>query len=115
MGYISNQWLNRGQGLRNRSYNPVAVTISCGKATDSWSERNEVKAEFTARRAGGQYQTLHLSETEADTVAGTFVAHMSRQARDKVLSMLLRELSHARLLRALAVELRTRVRLPKDR
>ena len=115
MGYVSNQWLNRGQGLRNRSYNPVPVTITCQETTDAWSQRNEVRVDFTARRPNGQYQTLHLSRAEADAVAATVVSSMSQQGRERLLHGLLRGLSHAKLLRALAVDLRKRVRLPKDR
>jgi hypothetical protein len=93
----------------------VPVTISCREATDTWSRRNEVRAEFTARRVNGEYQTLHLSEAEADAVADAIVPCLSQQGRERLLHSLLRDLSHAKLLRALAFDLRKRVRLPKDR
>lgn len=93
----------------------MPVTISCHEAADTWSQQNEVRAEFTARRANDEYQTLHLSEAEADTVADAIVPCMSQQGREKLLHSLLRDLSHAKLLRALAFDLRKRVRLPKGR
>lgn len=113
MGYISNQWLNHRKGLRSRSYRPVPVSISCEEAADTWSQRNKVKVEFTARRTNGEYQTLHLSQAEADAVAVAVVSGMSKQAREKLVSGLLRDLSDAKLLRALAFDLKKRVRLPK--
>lgn len=113
MGFISNQWLGTGRGARNRSYKPVPVAISLEKATDDWSQRSHIQAEFTARRSNGEHQTLHLTESEADGVAGTFVSCMSRQARDRLLHSLLKDLSDAMLLKALAFDLRRRKRLPK--
>lgn len=115
MGFMSNQWLNRGQGVRNRSYNPVPVEVSVEKATDGWSQRNEIRAAFTARKKySAQHQTLHLTELEADKLASTIASCMSRKGREKLLLGLLKELSDAMLLRVLALDLRARKRrLPK--
>jgi len=115
MGFISNQWLNRGQGVRNRKYHPVQVDISVRKATSTWSQEHHIRAAFTARRSTAEYQTLHLTEGEADKVAGTIVSCMSRQGRENLLHGLLKELTDAKLLKALAFDLRTRKRLPKGR
>jgi len=115
MGFISNQWLNRGQGLRNRSYNPVEVSVSCYEATDAWSKENAVTTEVKVHSSNGEYQTLDLSQSEADDAARALVATMSAVTKERLLQDLLRELSHAKLLRALAFDLRKRVRLPKDR
>jgi hypothetical protein len=115
MGHISNQWLGRGEGLRSRGYHPVPVSISCDTTNSSWSERNGAKVVFTARKGNGEYQTLYLSEAEAAKAAETLLAFLGAQARDRFLQKTLRGLSHAKLLRALAVDLRVRVRLPKDR
>ena len=115
MGHISNQWLGRGEGLRNRSYYPVPVRISCELAKGSWSERNHAKIEFTAYRANGEYHTMYLSEAESANAAEILQKFMSPKAREKLLQAMLRNMSHAKLLRALAVELKVRVRLPKDR
>lgn len=41
MGFMSNQWLNRGQGLRNRRYSPNEVTVRAEAPTDGWSLTNE--------------------------------------------------------------------------
>lgn len=116
MGFMSNQWLNRGQGVRNRSYSPVPVELSLRKASDSWSQANQIRAELTARKKhSAQHQTLHLTEPEADKLAGTIVSCMSRKAREALLQSLLKELSDAMLLKALAFDLRRRKRLPKIR
>jgi hypothetical protein len=108
MGFVSNQWLNRGMGLRNRSYRPVEVSITCREADDSWSRRNDVVVEFVARRPNGEFQTLHLSEAEANKVAATIVGRMSTEGREALVPRLLRGLSDASLLKVLATDLRKR-------
>ena len=108
MGFVSNQWLGRGTGLRNRSYRPVPVSIACKEANDAWSRRNEVAIEFTARQTNGEYQTLHLSQAEADKVGATIVSCMSQGGRETLVPSLLRDLTDAKLLKALAADLRKR-------
>jgi hypothetical protein len=108
MGFVSNQWLNRGMGIRKRSYRPVAVAVSCKEASDAWSRRNDVAIEFTARKAGGEYQTLHLSPAEVDKVAAAIVGRMSEEARKALTPSLLRGLSDAEFLKVLASDLRKR-------
>jgi hypothetical protein len=93
----------------------VRVTVTCKKTTDEWSQDNEMEAEFTARKTNGQYQTVHLSQEEADATAEVIVACISSSGRMKLLRHLLKGLSNAKLLRALAYDLRDRVRLPKER
>jgi hypothetical protein len=79
------------------------VSVACDKASDAWSRRNEVKIQFTARKPDLEYQTLHLTQAEADKVAPTVASAMSQEGRDKLL---------ADLLSALAVDLKRRVRQP---
>lgn len=95
-------------GLRNRSYSPVQVSITCTEADDSWSRRNEVAIQFTARRSNGEYQTLHLSRAEADKVAATIIARTSQEAREALIPRLLRDLSDPKLLKVLSADLRKR-------
>jgi len=61
----------------------------------------------------GSTRQCPLSQAEVDALAEKFVASMSPQARETLLVQSLRKLSHAKLLRALAFDLRERVRLPK--
>jgi len=119
MGYMSNQWLNRGQGLRNRRYHPVPVSVTCDKPSDAWSRRNEVKIQFTAQKPDREYQTLHLTQAEADKVASAVVSAMTQAAADKVAATVVSAMSHegrdkllADLLSTLAVDLKKRVRQP---
>jgi hypothetical protein len=121
MGYMSNQWLNRGQGLRNRRYRPVPVSVACDKPSDAWSRRNEVKIELTARKPDSEYQTLHLTQAEADKAAATVVSAMTPAAADKVAATVVSNMSQdgrdkllADLLSALAADLRKRGRRPKN-
>lgn len=113
MGFISNQWLNRGEGVRNRRYSPKTVTIRCFAPADDWSKRNEIRAEFTAKKDDGEYQTLHLAQSEVDAAAVELLSAMSPAERERLLVASLRKLSHAKLLRLLALDLRQRVRLPR--
>jgi hypothetical protein len=109
MGFMSNQWLNRGQGLRNRSYGPVPVTASATKPTSSWSKRNEVAVEIIATRPNGQFQTLHLTAGEAEKAASIIVKACSKSLRMKIADELLDELSDADLHAVLAGIFRRRV------
>ena len=113
MGFISNQWLNRGEGLRNRKYRPKVVAIKSLMPDDAWSSSRGVAVEFQARKEDGQYQTLHLSQAEVDSSAQKLVAGMTPAARERLLVESLSMLSHAKLLRLLAFDLRDRVKLPK--
>lgn len=67
MGYMSRQWLNRGEGKRDRSYGPIPVAVACYS-----DEFNGMKIRFSARKADGQYQTLFLSETEVNAALRLF-------------------------------------------
>jgi hypothetical protein len=109
MGFVSNQWLNRGMGLRKRSYHPVPVSIECEEARDSWSRQNEVVIGLFARKTGGEYHSLYLSQAEVDKAAVTLVARMTERKREALLDQLLRDLSNESLLKALLADLKKRV------
>jgi hypothetical protein len=112
---MSKQWLNRGEGLRNRSYRPIKVKIVCGQHDDtSWSRETGMKFHISAWKPNGEYQSLDLSQAEADEVAPTLVACMSQQGREKLVNGLLGDLSDAKLLRALALDLKRRKPLRKN-
>ena len=113
MGFISNQWVNRGQGLRNRRYAPVVVSLSCERSADAWSRDNQTEAEFVARKPNGEFQTIHLSQAEVDQAAQVLAQSMSVKAREQLLVELVGKLSRAKFLRLLALDLRGRIRLPK--
>lgn len=99
--------------MRRRSHKPVLVSVSSKRPTDSWSERNGIKYEFTAIRPDAEYKALHLTQEEVDLAVPGMVDAMSARAREDLAVRLLRPLSHAKLARVLALHLRTRVRLPK--
>ncbi len=86
----------------------MQVSIACKEANDAWSRRNEIAIEFMARKANGEYQTLHLSQAEADKVAATIVSCLSQEGREALVPRLLRDLSDAKLLRALAADFQKR-------
>ena len=111
MGFISNQWLNRGQRLKNRSYSPVAVSITSGTPKDQWSQEREIRIEFTAKREIGEYQTLHLSALEAEGAVRPILACCSEEVRAEILRELLGRLSDPELLRTLAADVRKRVQI----
>jgi hypothetical protein len=113
MGFMSNQWLNKGIGLRNRRYNPVPARFTGENPTDGWSRDQGIVVEITATRSNHEIQTAHLTQAEADELARVLLPSMSASTRELILLGLLRGLSDAKLLRALALHLRKRVRLPK--
>lgn len=113
MGFVSNQWLNRGDGSRSRGYHPKEVEVSCFVPRDSWSTHRAIRVEFKAKKSDGEYQTLHLTQAEVDAVGEEILKSMSIAERERLLVRTLRNMSHAKLLRLLAFDLRARIRLPK--
>ena len=109
MAYMSNQWLNRGYGLRNRSYSPVRVKVSAKKPKDSWSHFNKIDVEVVATRDNGQYQTLHLSAAEVVNVVDIVVGASSEAMRRRLVSELLRGMNDQELLSILNDDLKKRV------
>jgi hypothetical protein len=103
VGFHSNQWL--GKGMVNRRYRAVRVTIDCDLLTDGASPR----LRFTAQKPNYEFQTLFLSQEEADEVAATVVSCMSLKEREKLIIGLLQDLSDRKLLRALTLDLKKRV------
>lgn len=110
MGFMSNQWLNRGQGLRNRRYSPVSVTIRATIPTDSWSTKNQIAVEVLARQSNGQYQTLHFAQMEAEKAAGVVLAACGSESKRKIVADALKQMSNDELLLILASDLKLRVR-----
>jgi hypothetical protein len=110
MGFVSNQWLNRGRGIRKRSYQPVPVSIACDWASDRWSRDHEVVIEFTARRSNLEFQTLHLSLAEVDRASLELAGCISSRGRARLLAKLLGGLSDSELLKTLSPDLSRRVR-----
>jgi len=115
VGFISNQWLNRGQGLRNRKYSPVSVTVKAEVPTDSWSREHKVHVEFSASRSNAQYHTLHLTPEEVEPAANTMISACPSEMRARLVVVLLQELSDAQLLKVLAQDLKIRVKNAADR
>ena len=111
MGFISNQWLNRGEGLRNRKYCPVAVSNTASIPDDDWSKRNRIVVEIRASKPNRQYQTVHLDAAEAEKFAVPIVNACSPETRHKIVRGLLRKLSDSDLLAVLASDLSKRVRI----
>lgn len=68
-----------------------------------------------AERRDSQFQELHLTEPESVRVAEVVFEAISERARQELLVKLLATLTRAKFLRILALDLRRRVRLPKER
>lgn len=142
MGHISNQWLNRGEGIRNRSYHPVPVTIYGSKSTSLWARNHGATFKLKARRQNGEYHLVNLSQSELDQAAEAMVECISPEVRAKLIlslcklvpqgsvdEVVMSALPHmstigkeelvtsilrglSHLLRTLAIDLQKRVRLP---
>jgi len=110
MAYMSNQWLNRGYGLRNRSYSPVRVEISAKSPDDSWSIKKRIAVEVVARRDFGFYQTLHLSAREAAKLVKVLMRAGDEDLRSLLAVQLLRGLADKTFLTTLHADLNSRLR-----
>ena len=115
MGFMSKQWINRGQGLRNRRYSPDEVTVRAEEPTDGWSLTNDVIVEFVARRPNAEYQTLHLSAAEVNSAAPVIWNSCSADVRRKLVLVALTEMSDQELLRLLAQDLKLRLKDQKGK
>lgn len=109
MGWMSNQWLNTGVGLRNRSYCPVGVSVHARIPTSSWSKQNAVVVEFTARRPNCQYQVLDLTVAEIEKAVNIVLTACSADVRRQIAGELLTKLSDVELHEVLAHVLNRRV------
>lgn len=114
MGYMCRQWLNRGRRIRMKSYGVIPVKVSCYQYGTGWLMERGIKLRLVAEKANGEYQALFLSDAEVNAALMYFIQYASSEMKERVLLTLMRKLSHAKLLRALALELRKRVRLPRQ-
>ena len=94
MGYVSNQWINTGSGIRYRKYNPVEATILPQVPDDDgWSLSRGLVFELRATRANGEYQTLLLTQTELEAAIQSAAPLMSGDERMKLMVALLSSLT----------------------
>ncbi len=112
MSFMSNQWLDRGEGLRSRGYRPVSVTIVAGSASDSWSEEHKVVVQISATNEKSEYQTLHLTRLDSDKCAAAILNACSRKVRERLALQILKGMSVTTFLRSLNSVLRFRFRKP---
>jgi hypothetical protein len=111
VGFITNQWLNRGQGVRSRGHWPVPINALAEVCTDAWSKRNRVVVEITARdRATSQFQALLLSQQEAERTVQILAEVCSNEARSRLVLQLLKSMTDTELLRALASDFNARTK-----
>ena len=115
MGFSTNQWINRGEGIRAKGHRPVAVAISTEAASDTWSVRHGAKVVVSAWNAENECLAFRLSQSEVDNAADVLVENMAPDAQARLLQRLLSDLSNPKLLKVLAADLRKRVKLPNER
>ncbi len=110
MGFISNQWLNRGFGDRNRSYHPVAVSVRAKRPADSWSSKRKISVEIVATRDNGHYQTVHLSAGEVVRLFNVIARSSGDKARELLAAELVRGMTDRQLLEMVLADLKSRLR-----
>ena len=115
MALMSKQWLNRGAGLRNKSYTPILVRVQCRVTSGALPDETFTKAELRATQRNYEWQVLHLSQVEVDAIAPSLFLAATPKAREVIIAGALKGLSNAKLLRTLAADLKTRVRLSKSK
>lgn len=108
-------WVGKLSGNRSGTFKTVPVELSYSDPGNYRAMVNGGRLKIAAMRADGQYVALYLSQRDVDLMTASLLDHTSTKARELMIPHLLRKLSHAKLLRALAIDLSKRVRLPKDR
>src|SRR5262245_4788189 len=109
MGFMSKQWLNRGQGVRNRRYSPVNVTVDARNPASNWSRANEVAVEFTASLSNHEFQKLYLTAAEAENAADVILNACSDNITIRLAGKMLAKLSDVELHKVLFDVLKRRV------
>ena len=110
MGFSSNQWLNRGEGLRDRGYRPVSVTIDAEVPDTSWCEDHKVVVEITATNANDQHQVFLLKRPDAEKCAPIMLGACGTRVRERLALQILKSMSATALLKLLTSVLRSRLR-----
>ena len=110
MGYSSKQWLNRGEGLRDRGYRPISVAIEPEVAVSEWSEDHKVVVEINARLENDQYQVFYLTRAEAEKCAGVVLGVCTAQVSERLVMRCLKNMTATKLLKVLTSILRARLR-----
>ena len=109
MGYMTNQWVNRGRGLRSRGYSPIGVEVVAENPDDSWSSANRIAVDLSARRSNGEKQLIHIEIEEAEAATPIFVAACRPTIKTQVAVQILAQLTDKQLLRVLAKVLKPRL------
>lgn len=81
MGFVTNQWIKDLGRRRARDYVPVEASIEAVEDRDDWAAENGVLLEIQATRANGDYQSIHLTSGELDSVLRAVVRGANRAAR----------------------------------
>jgi hypothetical protein len=112
VGFVSNQWLK--DTYLDRSHRPVWVGVVVYTPDDAWCKRRKIVMELMARRKG-KYQTLYLTHREATDAIEEIIAFGDDKIRSAVARKVLKHLSDAQLLKAIASVLKGRVRKRQKR
>lgn len=104
MAKITNQFINKGQGVRNRSYSPsdVEITSSIPNERNLWAVRHSIKLEIKAKKRNGEYQEISLTEQDIDKIAFMLVKSCGENTRSDLAIHLLENLADDNLHTVLA-------------
>lgn len=116
MGFITNQWVNRGNQTRARAYEPVPVDVTCQVCTpdDEWSEKRGVVCELAAKKKNGEFQTLLLEPAEVNAATEFLFNNMTMAARQDLLAKALAAMSDDELVGLVGAYLKLRPRPRKS-
>jgi hypothetical protein len=103
MGYITNQWVNRG-AWRTRTHRPIKVKVSTQPTT--WNG-NAVSIKAT-KESSMAYQEIDMTATEAEEAASVILAACGDTKQRELILDYLKGLSDARLLEVLSLALNRR-------
>ncbi len=102
MGYVTNQWVNTGEQIRNRPWKPVPVEIVAEPARGAWSHHHGISVEFEAADENDRFQQVYLTADETERAAFVILRALPSAARRKLVLELLVELSQTELAKVLA-------------
>ena len=111
MGYFTNQFIHKGRGVRQRKFEPIAVSVTTSDLQHTGGPMSRVVCEIRGVNTHQEYQCAFLTQEELDAAGKFIIGKMSDKARDTALASALATLTDRKLLRLLAADLRKRVKV----
>ena len=101
MGMMTKQWVNRGNGERDRSFCPIKVSIKCAKKVIKFSNEDTVLL-LSATVVNYEVQYVYFSPSEVANMVTSGIDVLDKTSKLAILKDLLKNTSNQDLFEILA-------------